>query len=91
MWTPPSSRHCRIWSPRCDAAAIAHSDARQLLLCVYLSGAVFIGLILNSLFGWWGRLRRRTGRRRLAVREGIEAWTGAAESSFDVLNEMNEE
>jgi divalent metal cation (Fe/Co/Zn/Cd) transporter len=29
------------------------ADAKQLLLCVYLSGAVFIGLILNSLLGWW--------------------------------------
>ena len=29
------------------------ADAKQLILCVYLSGAVFIGLMLNSLFDWW--------------------------------------
>ena len=29
------------------------ADAKQLILCIYLSGAVFIGLVLDSLFGWW--------------------------------------
>ncbi|WP_425546163.1 cation transporter, partial [Agromyces lapidis] len=28
------------------------ADAKQLLLCIYLSGTVLIGLLLNSLFGW---------------------------------------
>lgn len=28
------------------------ADAMQLLLCIYLSGTVLIGLLLNSLFGW---------------------------------------
>ncbi|WP_292831471.1 cation transporter, partial [Microbacterium sp.] len=28
------------------------ADAKQLLLCIYLSGTVLIGLLLNTLFGW---------------------------------------
>lgn len=68
------------------------ADARQLLLCVYLSGAVFVGLILNSLFGWWwadsvAALIVAT----LAVREGTEAWRGDVESPFEVLTEMKDE
>lgn len=69
-----------------------HADARQLLLCVYLSGAVFIGLILNSLFGWWwADSVAALVVAALAVREGIEAWTGDVESPFEVLSEMKEE
>lgn len=68
------------------------ADARQLLLCVYLSGAVFIGLILNSLFGWWwADSVAALVVAALAVREGIEAWTGDIESPFEVLSEMKEE
>ncbi|WP_298943535.1 cation transporter [uncultured Microbacterium sp.] len=68
------------------------ADARQLLLCVYLSGAVFIGLILNSLFGWWwADSVAALVVAALAVREGIEAWTGDVESPFEVLSEMKEE
>ena len=68
------------------------ADARQLLLCVYLSGAVFIGLILNSLFGWWwADSVAALVVAALAVREGIEAWSGDVESPFDVLNEMKGE
>ena len=68
------------------------ADARQLMLCVYLSGAVFIGLILNSLFGWWwADSVAALVVAALAVREGIEAWTGDVESPFEVLSEMKEE
>ncbi|MGC5171249.1 cation diffusion facilitator family transporter [Microbacterium sp. DT81.1] len=68
------------------------ADARQLLLCVYLSGAVFIGLVLNSLFGWWwADSVAALVVAALAVREGIEAWTGEVESPFEVLSEMKEE
>ncbi|MFV4914935.1 cation transporter [Microbacterium lacticum] len=68
------------------------ADARQLLLCVYLSGAVFIGLILNSLLGWWwADSVAALVVAALAVREGIEAWTGDVESPFEVLSEMKEE
>lgn len=68
------------------------ADAKQLLLCVYLSGAVFIGLTLNSLLGWWwADSAAALVVAALAVREGIEAWRGDVESHFEVLNEMNDE
>jgi divalent metal cation (Fe/Co/Zn/Cd) transporter len=68
------------------------ADAKQLLLCVYLSGAVFIGLILNSLLGWWwADSVAALVVAALAVREGIEAWRGDIESPFEVLSEMKEE
>jgi len=68
------------------------ADARQLMLCVYLSGAVFVGLILNSLFGWWwADAVAALVVAFLAVREGVEAWRGDVESPFEVLSEMKEE
>ena len=68
------------------------ADARQLLLCVYLSGAVFVGLILNSLFGWWwADSVAALIVAALAVREGIEAWRVDVESPFEVLTEMKDE
>lgn len=68
------------------------ADAKQLLLCVYLSGAVFIGLMLNSLFGWWwADSVAALVVAALAVREGIEAWRGDVESPFEVLSEMKED
>lgn len=68
------------------------ADARQLLLCVYLSGAVFVGLILNSLLGWWwADSVAALIVAALAVREGIEAWRGDAESPFEVLGDLRED
>lgn len=68
------------------------ADARQLLLCVYLSGAVLLGLLLNSLFGWWwADSIAALVVAVLAVREGVEAWRGDVESPFEVLSEMREE
>lgn len=68
------------------------ADARQLLLCVYLSGAVFAGLILNSLLGWWwADSVAALIVAALAVREGIEAWRGDVESPFEVLGDLRED
>lgn len=68
------------------------ADAKQLLLCVYLSGTVLIGLLLNSLFGWeWADSVAALVVAALAIREGVEAWRGDVESPFDVLEEMTEE
>ena len=62
------------------------ADAKQLLLCIYLSGTVLIGLLLNSLFGWqWADSVAALIVAGLAVREGIEAWRGDSESPFEVL------
>lgn len=64
------------------------ADAKQLLLCVYLSGAVFIGLLLNSLLGWWwADSVAALVVAGLAVREGIEAWRGEVESPFAALDD----
>lgn len=68
------------------------ADAKQLLLCIYLSGTVLIGLLLNSLFGWmWADSVAALIVAVLAIREGIEAWRGDVESPFEVLEELNEE
>jgi divalent metal cation (Fe/Co/Zn/Cd) transporter len=68
------------------------ADAKQLLLCIYLSGTVLIGLLLNSLFGWmWADSVAALVVAVLAVREGIEAWRGDVESPFELFEEMDEE
>jgi divalent metal cation (Fe/Co/Zn/Cd) transporter len=65
------------------------ADAKQLLLCVYLSGTVLIGLILNSLFGWWwADSVAALVVAGLAIREGIEAWGGEVESPREVLESV---
>lgn len=68
------------------------ADAKQLVLCVYLSGTVLVGLLLNSLFGWeWADSVAALIVAVLAVREGIEAWRGDVESPVEVLEEFDEE
>lgn len=66
------------------------ADAKQLLLCIYLSGTVLIGLVLNSLFGWaWADSVAALVVAVLAIREGIEAWRGDLESPFEVLEDLD--
>jgi divalent metal cation (Fe/Co/Zn/Cd) transporter len=68
------------------------ADAKQLLLCIYLSGTVLIGLILNTLFEWtWADSIAALVVAALAVREGIEAWRGDVESPFEVLEELRDD
>jgi len=68
------------------------ADAKQLLLCIYLSGTVLIGLLANSLFGWvWADSAAALVVAVLAIREGVEAWRGDVESPFEVLEELAEE
>lgn len=68
------------------------ADAKQLLLCIYLSGTVLIGLLLNSLFGWWwADSIAALVVAALALREGIEAWRGDVESPFELFDELEEE
>ncbi|MEV1128529.1 cation transporter [Agromyces sp. NPDC049794] len=67
------------------------ADAKQLLLCVYLSGTVLLGLLANTLFGWmWADSVAALVVAGLAIREGIEAWRGEVESPFEVLGELDE-
>lgn len=65
------------------------ADAKQLLLCIYLSAAVLLGLLLNSLLGWaWADSVAALVVAVLALREGIEAWRGDLESPFEVLEDL---
>ncbi|PPL16846.1 cation transporter [Microterricola pindariensis] len=58
-------------------SATAVADSKQTLLCTYLSAAVLIGLLLNSLLGWaWADPIAALVIAVFAVREGIEAWKG---------------
>ncbi|MCF2707247.1 cation transporter [Arcanobacterium haemolyticum] len=73
-------------------SAAVMADSKQLLLCIYLSGTVLLGLALNSLFGWWwADSVAAFVVALLAVREGLEAWGGEAESPFEVLGELDDE
>ena len=67
------------------------ADARQLLLCSYLSGAVLLGLLANWLLGWqWADSVAALVVAYLAVREGLEAWVGERESPLEVLDELED-
>ncbi len=60
-------------------SATAVADSKQTLICTYLSATVLIGLLLNSLFGWWwADPLAALVIVGFALREGIEAWKGDA-------------
>lgn len=60
-----------------SASAIA--DSKQTLVCTYLSGALLVGLLLNTLFGWtWADAIAALFIAGFAIKEGIEAWRGDA-------------
>lgn len=60
-------------------SATAIADSKQTMLCALLSVAVFVGLGLNSLFGWaWADSVAALFIAVFAIREGIEAWRGDA-------------
>ncbi|WP_438353978.1 cation diffusion facilitator family transporter [Microbacterium sp. CJ88] len=58
-------------------SATAVADSKQTLVCTYLSAAVLIGLVLNTLLGWWwADAVAGLVIAAFAVREGLEAWRG---------------
>jgi divalent metal cation (Fe/Co/Zn/Cd) transporter len=58
-------------------SASAVADSRQTLLCTYLSGVLLVGLLLNSLLGWWwADPLVALGIAAVAAREGRQAWRG---------------
>lgn len=60
-------------------SASAVADSKQTLVCSYLSAALLVGLLLNSLFGWeWADSIAALVIAGFAVREGVEAWRGDA-------------
>jgi divalent metal cation (Fe/Co/Zn/Cd) transporter len=58
-------------------SSATRGEGAQNLLCAYLAGAVFLGLVGNSLFGWWWldpiAALFIAG---VAIREGLETWRG---------------
>jgi divalent metal cation (Fe/Co/Zn/Cd) transporter len=57
----------------------AVADSKQTLLCTYLSAVLLAGLLLNSLLGWsWADPLAAIVIAAIAVREGMNAWTGDA-------------
>jgi len=63
---------------RLDSGATT-GEGTQNLLCAYLAGAVLIGLLANTLIGWWW-LDPTVALliAGLAIREGLTAWRGEA-------------
>ncbi|MFB7842421.1 cation transporter [Microbacterium sp. NPDC056052] len=60
-------------------SASAVADSKQTLICAYLSGAVLLGLIANTLLGWgWADSVAALVIAGFAVKEGVEAWRGDA-------------
>jgi divalent metal cation (Fe/Co/Zn/Cd) transporter len=60
-----------------SASAIA--DSKQTLICSYLSAALLVGLLLNTLLGWaWADSVAALVIGVFAIREGLEAWRGEA-------------
>ncbi|SDP87964.1 cation diffusion facilitator family transporter [Lentzea jiangxiensis] len=58
-------------------SASAVADSKQTLLCTYLSAVLLVGLVVNSLFGWWwADPVAALVIAAVAVREGREAWRG---------------
>lgn len=55
----------------------ALADSKQTLLCTYLSAAVLVSLLLNTIFGWsWADPIAALIIGGFAIREGREAWKG---------------
>jgi divalent metal cation (Fe/Co/Zn/Cd) transporter len=58
-------------------SASAVADSKQTLLCTYLSGALLVGLMLNSVFGWsWADPVVAVVIGAIAFGEGRRAWQG---------------
>lgn len=57
----------------------AVADSKQTLLCTYLSAVLLIGLLLNAWLGWaWADPVAALIIAAVAVKEGLDAWTGDA-------------
>lgn len=55
------------------------ADSKQTLLCTYLSAVVLVGLLANSLLGWWwADPLAALVVAGVALRESLEAWRGEA-------------
>jgi divalent metal cation (Fe/Co/Zn/Cd) transporter len=58
-------------------SSATHGEGAQNLLCAYLAGAVFLGLVGNAVFGWWWLYPIAALLvASVAVKERIETWRG---------------
>ncbi len=75
---PLLARAKRKVARRLNSAALI-ADSRQTDLCAYLSGILLVGLLLNSLFGWWwADPAAALVMLPIIAREGVEALRGEA-------------
>lgn len=52
-----------------------HADARQTVLCTYLSAALLVGLVANAVLGWWwADPASALVIAAIAAREGYQLW-----------------
>ncbi|MEK6250484.1 MAG: cation transporter [Actinomycetota bacterium] len=59
------------------SSSATHCEGTQNLLCAYLAGAVFLGLLGNTLLGWWWLDPiAALAIAAVAVREGVQTWRG---------------
>jgi divalent metal cation (Fe/Co/Zn/Cd) transporter len=73
---PWLARQKRKIAASISSAALA-ADARQTDFCVYLSGILLIGLVINALFGlWWADPLAALLMLPLIAKEGIDALRG---------------
>jgi divalent metal cation (Fe/Co/Zn/Cd) transporter len=73
---PLLARAKRRVATRLNSRALV-ADSRQTDLCAYLSGILFVGLVLNALFGWWwADSIAAILMVPIITREGIEALKG---------------
>ena len=73
----PFLSHAQRRAGRELGSASAVADSKQTLLCTYLSGVLLVGLLLNSLFGWyWADPLVALVIAAVALKEGRDAWRG---------------
>jgi divalent metal cation (Fe/Co/Zn/Cd) transporter len=66
----------RHTAKRMDSATLL-ADSTETLLCSYLSAILLAGLVLNATVGWWwADSIAALGIAFLALREGLEIWSG---------------
>lgn len=73
---PLLARRKTILARKLESRALA-ADSTQTSLCTYLSGLLLVGLVANSVLGWWwADPLAGLGIAGLAAKEGRELWNG---------------
>jgi divalent metal cation (Fe/Co/Zn/Cd) transporter len=71
----PLLAHAKRRSSKALGSHAMHADAKQTVLCTYLSAALLVGLGANALFGWWwADPTAALVIAALAAREGYQLW-----------------